>query len=86
MVKAAQPKEAVMRIRNGIAVLCMACLPISALADDKHHPDEKKAKPPATKQADKKGHMGKKDEMHKKMERMHDKMGKKEMMEGKAGR
>jgi Ni/Co efflux regulator RcnB len=74
-----------MKIRDGIAVLCMAGLPMAALADDAHHKDEKKAKPPAAKQADKKSQMGKKDEMHKKMERMHEKMGKKEMMEGKGG-
>ena len=51
-----------MKIRNGIAVLCMGFLPMAALADDAHHPDGKKAKPAA------------KGEMHEHMKEMREQM------------
>jgi hypothetical protein len=54
-----------MRIRNGIAVLCVGFLPMAALADDAHHPDGRKAKPAA--KGEMQGHMTK---MREQMERI----------------
>jgi hypothetical protein len=58
-----------MNVRHGIALLCMTCLPATALADDAHHPDEKKAKAPAAKPAAK-------GQMRENMMRMQDQMAK----------